>query len=48
MDEKRFVIIHGPETPPDEPAYLEFYEAIGRFVLVWGRFEQHLESVREH
>jgi hypothetical protein len=46
MDETIFVIIHGPETPPDESAYLGFYEAIGRFVIVWGRFEQHLENLQ--
>lgn len=39
------ILIEPPERPPIAPNRRLFYDAIGRFVLVWGRFEQHLENL---
>lgn len=39
------VIIDPPEALPDHSACRQLYEAIGRFVLLWGRFEQHLDNL---
>ncbi len=45
-DQYTVFIIHPPEPLPEAPPYVhEFYEAIGRFALTWGRLEQHVDDL---
>jgi hypothetical protein len=46
LDDGALFIIHSPDTlPPDPPYAHEFYEAIGRFTVIWGSMEAHLEAL---